>query len=45
MFVEKQLINLRPYNSRKDFVLENSVFGAVKLTTNDDPDKCKYCSV
>ena len=53
MFVEKQLvniyifydINLRPYNSRKDFVLGNSVFGAVELTTNDDPDKYKYCPV
>ena len=53
VFVEKQLvniyifyeINMRPYNSRKDFVLGNSVFGAVELTTNDNPDKYKYCPV
>ena len=53
MFVEKQLvniyifceINLRPHNSRKDFVLGNSIFGAVEFTTNDYPDKYKYCPV
>ena len=26
----------------KDFTLDNSFFGLVKLTTNADPDKCGY---
>ena len=25
-----------------DFTLENCLFGSVKPTRNDDPDKCKY---
>ena len=32
-------INLRLFSVDKDFALGNSLFGAVKLTTNHDPDK------
>ena len=28
----------------KDFTLDNSLFGLVKLITNADPDKCGYSS-
>ena len=35
-------INLRLFSVDKDFALGNSLFGAVKLTTNPDPDKYFY---
>ena len=35
-------MNLWPLTVAKDFVLRNSLFGAVKLTTKADPDKYKY---
>ena len=40
-------INLWPFMQHSDFMLENSLFGAVKLTKNADPDKYKYpdCSI
>ena len=31
-----------PRDLNKDFTLDNSFFGLVKLTTNADPDKCGY---
>ena len=34
--------NLRLFTVGEDFVLENSLFGAVKLTTNAGLDKYKY---
>ena len=34
--------NLLPYIQDADFVLGNSLVGAVKLTKNVDPDKYKY---
>ena len=36
--------NLRPFTVGQKFMLGNSLFGAVKLTTNADPDKYKYFS-
>ena len=36
------VINLWPLNVGKDFLLANSLFGAVNLTTNPDPDKYKH---
>ena len=35
-------INLRLFGVDKDFALGNYLFGAVKLTTNADPDKYLY---
>ena len=36
------VINLWPLNVGKDFLLANSLFGAINLTTNPDPDKYKH---
>lgn len=35
-------INLWPFTLGQDFTLLNSLFGAVKLTTNADPGKYKH---
>ena len=35
-------INMWPFNVGKVFLLGNSLFGAVKLTKNADPDKYEY---
>ena len=35
-------IHMSPFSVGKDFLLGNSLFGAVKLTKNADPDKYKY---
>ena len=35
-------INLQPVTVFQDFPLGSSLFGAVKLTTNTDPDRYKY---
>ena len=35
-------INLLPFNVGKDFAFKGSLFWAVKLTKNADPDKYKY---
>ena len=34
--------NLWPFTVGQDFTLQNSLFGAVQLTTNADPNKYKY---
>ena len=36
-------INLCPFSVGKTFALENSTFGAIKVTENTDFDKYKYC--
>ena len=33
-----------PFRQSSDFTLQNSLFRAVKLTKNADPDKYKYSS-
>ena len=37
-------INLRLFSVDKDFDLGHSIFGAIKLTKNVDPDKYLYSS-
>ena len=36
------MINLWPFKQSANFTLENSLFGAVKVTKNADFDKYKY---
>ena len=37
-------IHLGSFTVGQDFMLKNSLFGAIKLTTNVDPDKYEYSS-
>ena len=35
-------LDTRSRRLKTDFTLKDCLFGGVKLTKNDDPDKCKY---